>query len=133
MTLIGEATNNYFGKYLISGDFNLDGKTDLAASSTGYATNAGRIYLFNGGSMISENASGADYKLSTSTGSYYCGYVMATGDINGDGTTDIIVGSNNATGRVLVYYNTGSYPTAANTADFRSPESPRVISVRRWR
>ncbi len=44
--ITGEATSNYFGFSLTSGDFNVDGKTDLAAGAYGYSSSAGRAYIF---------------------------------------------------------------------------------------
>jgi hypothetical protein len=44
--IAGETTNNYFGATVASGDWNADGKTDLAVGAYGYSTNTGRVYLF---------------------------------------------------------------------------------------
>jgi hypothetical protein len=44
--LIGETTSNNFGYSLTSGDFNADGKTDLAVGANTYSSSTGRAYLF---------------------------------------------------------------------------------------
>jgi hypothetical protein len=54
--ITGEATSNQFGYSLASGDFNADGKTDLAVGAYIYSANTGRSYLFYNGSIITENA-----------------------------------------------------------------------------
>jgi cysteine-rich repeat protein len=54
------------------------------------------------------------------SGSYF-GSNLAIGDLNGDGKMDLVVGAdyyNSNEGRVYVFFNDGSIPTTANTADF---------------
>ena len=115
----GEATNNYFGYSLASGDFNTDGKTDLAVGAYGYSSNAGRAYLFyNDGSMPTAAAS-AD-AIFTGESSSQFGYSLASGDFNADNRTDLAVGAtiySTNTGRAYLFYNDGSMPTTAATAD----------------
>ena len=44
--MTGETTNNYFGEFFAPGDFNSDGKTDLAVGAYNYSTSTGRVYIF---------------------------------------------------------------------------------------
>jgi hypothetical protein len=55
--LSGEATSNYFGNSLASGDFNTDGKTDLAVGAIGYGSSAGRVYIFTTEAKVIAEAS----------------------------------------------------------------------------
>jgi formylmethanofuran dehydrogenase subunit C len=119
--ITGEATNNYFGTSLASGDFNADGRTDLTVGSYGYSSNAGRAYLFYNGSIITENASGADVKITGEGSIDDFGSFLVTGDFNADGRSDLAIAADDAngggTGRVYLFYNDGSIPTTAATAD----------------
>ena len=57
--ITGETTDNYFGLSIASGDFNADGKTDLAVGAYGYSTNTGRAYIFTTEArVVGENVEG---------------------------------------------------------------------------
>lgn len=64
-----------FGRSLAAGDFNRDGKMDLAVG-----TRSGLIYIYNGSDTGLQQSS-----MSLGSGSH----ALATGDFNGDGTTDL--------------------------------------------
>lgn len=121
--MTGETTSNLFGYALATADFNADGKTDLIASATGYAVTfgSGRVYTFYNGSIVTENASGADLFITASFAAQASfGLAMATGDLNADSKIDLAVGSDSfssAQGNAYLYYNDGSIPTAAGSAD----------------
>ena len=118
--ITGETTNNYFGYSLVSGDFNADGKTDLAVGAYGYSTNTGRAYIFYNGFIVTENASGADVIITGEATSNYFGISLVSGDFNADGKIDLAVGASiysSFTGRTYIFYNDGSIPTTAATAD----------------
>jgi putative NIF3 family GTP cyclohydrolase 1 type 2 len=118
--ITGETTSNYFGRSLTFGDFNADGKTDLAVGANAYSSSAGRAYIFYNGSIITENASGADVRITGEATANNFGYAMTSGDFNADGKTDLAVGAyaySSFTGRTYLFYNDGSIPTTAATAD----------------
>ena len=99
---------------------NSDGKTDLVAGAYGYSTNTGRVYIFHNDGSIPTTAATADTTLTGSGTSTRFGISLATGDVNADGRADLIVGASaysNSTGRVYIFYNDGSYPSGATTAD----------------
>ncbi|MDD5084106.1 MAG: FG-GAP repeat protein, partial [Candidatus Moranbacteria bacterium] len=120
VTITGETTDNYFGYALVSGDFNADGKTDLAGGSYGYSTNTGRAYIFYNDGSIPTAVDSADMIITGETTNNYFGYALTSGDFNADGKTDLAIGANGYstnTGRAYIFYNDGSIPTTAGTAD----------------
>ncbi len=93
-------------------DINGDGYTDLVVGN-----NNGKTFIFysNGSSgvMTSGNSGSADTTLTGASGSF--GNAVATGDINGDGYADVVVGSpNDANGLVAVYLSSGGGGVAAS-------------------
>lgn len=116
--ITGETTSNYFGYDVSTYDYNHDHKDDLLVGAYGYSSNAGRVYAFyNDGSYVA-TAAGAD-SIITGEGGYFGVYIQH-GDLNADGTMDLIVGANGIlgnAGRVYIFYNDGSIPTTAATAD----------------
>src|SRR3990167_5235293 len=120
VALMGETTNNYFGVSLTSGDFNADGKTDLAVGAYGYSTNTGRTYIFYNDGSYPVGAATADVILTGETTTNFFGTSLSSGDFNADGRTDLAVGANiysSITGRTYLFYNDGAYPAGAATAD----------------
>ncbi|MBP5993277.1 MAG: FG-GAP repeat protein, partial [Candidatus Moranbacteria bacterium] len=120
VTITGEATNNYFGVSLTTGDLNADGKTDLAVGASAYSTSTGRAYIFYNDGSIPTTAATADVVITGETTSNYFGYSLTTGDLNADGKTDLAIGAygySTNTGRAYIFYNDGSIPTTAATAD----------------
>ncbi|WP_299725873.1 trypsin-like serine protease [uncultured Tateyamaria sp.] len=108
-----------FGSAIATGDFNRDGRTDVAVgapgdSASGRVSESGSVYVFRG------NAAGVDVPRvlghgagSVSSGDQY-GYALATGDFNGDGFDDLAVGaprrglSGGAKSGVVVIYHGGA-------------------------
>ena len=120
VTITGENASDGFSGAMTTGDFDADGKTDLAASSTVYSSYAGRVYVFYGDGSIPTTAATADVKITSSTALDELGRSLTSGDMNADGRTDLIVGAGsffNTTGRAYVFYNDGSIPTTTASAD----------------
>ncbi|PKL35447.1 MAG: hypothetical protein CVV44_21820 [Spirochaetae bacterium HGW-Spirochaetae-1] len=104
---------------LCAGDFNGDGIMDLAMGNTGYSSGRGGV-LFYYSSGTGGLSTLADLTLTgTNTGDFF-GASLATGDINGDGYTDLAVsasGINSMAGQVSLFYgsDTGISTTAGTT------------------
>jgi len=109
---------------LVTGDFNGDGRTDLAVANSG-AVNSGD----NDVSILLGNGDGTfQNQVTYAVGSYPV--ALVTGDFNGDGRTDlavansgsndvsILLGNGNGTFKNPVTYAVGSYPVALVTDDF---------------
>jgi len=92
-TATGEGVNNHFG-YAVdtAGDVNGDGYDDIIVGAYHYGGFAGRVYVYAGGPKgLSANP------IFSVTGegpnTYFGSAVGGTGDINGDGYDDVIVGA----------------------------------------
>ncbi|MDP1620251.1 MAG: FG-GAP-like repeat-containing protein, partial [bacterium] len=117
--ITGEASLNHFGYSVASGDFNTDGRTDLAIGAYGYSSVAGRTYIFHNDGSIPTTAASADVIIDGEASSRF-GSALAAGDFNVDGKTDLSVGANiysSNAGRAYIFYSDGSIPTSAASAD----------------
>ncbi|MEE9429567.1 MAG: integrin alpha, partial [Melioribacteraceae bacterium] len=126
VTMTGEATSNRFGWSVSSaGDVNGDGYSDVIVGAYQHNTSTGKSYVFFGGSSMSGNiaTSSADVTITGETTHNRFGYsVSSTGDVNGDGYSDVIVGAyqhNNFTGKSYVFFGGSSMSgnIAAASAD----------------
>jgi hypothetical protein len=110
--LTGAAAEDHFGSCVAStGDVNGDGYSDVIVGANyndAGGTNAGRAYIYYGGSAMDATA---DVMLTGQAANDYFGSSVASaGDLNGDGYNDVIVGApyNDAAGtdagRAYVFY-----------------------------
>lgn len=56
---------------LATGDFNADGKTDLAVGARRYSSDAGRVYVFYNDGTYPSLASNADAKMTGEASSFF--------------------------------------------------------------
>ncbi|HMS66333.1 MAG TPA: hypothetical protein PKD83_13905, partial [Ignavibacteria bacterium] len=95
-----------------AGDVNGDGYADFLVGAFGYSTNTGRAYLFYGSSVIDTNK---DYTLIGSAANDDFGNsVSSAGDVNGDGYSDILIGSpgfNSDAGAAFLYFGSSTFNT----------------------
>jgi hypothetical protein len=126
----GVETGDKFGWALAAGDFNGDGKADLAIGVPGEdlagGTDGGAVHIFQGGAsgLTTWFDPGFDQDYPGIPGSVESGdqfgYALAAGDFNGDGKADVAIGvpgedltygGNNNDGLVNVLYGTSGEPT----------------------
>lgn len=116
VSMIGEASGNYFGYSVSSaGDVNGDGYSDVIIGAPNINTQTGKAYLYYGGASMN-NAVDLTFNGAAITDQF--GYsVASSGDVNGDGFNDIIIGAigyNSSVGRAYIYYGGTAID---NTAD----------------
>ena len=105
----GSAPGDYFSNSVSSaGDFNGDGYSDVAVSASNFNSLFGGVYVYYGGQVM-DNV--ADLTLSGVGVQNYFGASVSSGDVNGDGYSDLIIGApgfNVYTGRAYIYYGSSS-------------------------
>ncbi|MBK8381481.1 MAG: FG-GAP repeat protein [Ignavibacteria bacterium] len=93
--MTGAAAGDQFGISVSSaGDVNGDGFSDVIAGAFGNdagGTDAGRTYIYYGGSVMNNVADGI--MTGTAAGDAFGYSVSSADDINGDGFSDVIVGA----------------------------------------
>lgn len=118
-----ETMSDYFG-YSVStaGDVNGDGYSDFLIGAKYASGTKGKVYLFFGGNNISDSlaASSANMIISGGAAGDHLGHsVSSAGDVNGDGYSDIILGSaRNSSGTAQSYIFLGSSTLASNVDAF---------------
>ena len=123
LIISGDKNGSYLGTAMASGDFNSDGKTDLAVGAYGYSSNTGRVFIFyNKGAQLPTASDSADIIITGESTENFFGFSLSSGDLNNDNQTDLIIGAKGYStnkGRVYIIYNDGSYPTLASDADIK--------------
>jgi len=122
VTITGETGAGQFGSQITIGilNNNIRARPDLVISAPAYNSSQGRAYLFMNDGSIPTAAGSADVIFTGEAGSGQFGSALATGDMDAEGRVDLIVsapGYNSSQGRVYIFLNDGSYPTAAGSAD----------------
>ncbi|MEO8666085.1 MAG: FG-GAP-like repeat-containing protein [Ignavibacteria bacterium] len=116
VTMTGEAAFDYFGRSVSeAGDVNGDGYDDVIIGARGFSSNTGRAYLYYGGTIMNNVA---DVIMTGEAAGNYFGYsVSGSGNQNGDGYSDVIVGAvgyGSNTGRAYVFYGSAVMNNAAD-------------------
>jgi len=93
----GQSAGDHFGAAIALGDVNGDTLPDLvvgAPSNDQGAQDAGAVYVFRGRTgFASLPATGADVRLTGTNGPDAFGAAVGTGDVDGDGRGDLLVGA----------------------------------------
>lgn len=87
----GSATDELGYEVITMPDFNGGGKADFAATAIGAGSFAGAVYVFDG-ERLSTSTALEDYAIKiTGLSGYGLGAGLGTGDLNGDGLSDLIM------------------------------------------
>jgi MYXO-CTERM domain-containing protein len=116
-TLTGAAVGDHFGIHVASaGDVDNDGYDDVIVASTGAGDTTGAVAVYHGSSAGLSSTAAVTV---AGTGTYaYFGSSVAGGDIDGDGYSDVVVGSvgySSYVGRADAYYGSAAGVTTSGS------------------
>ena len=111
-------TNSHLGYSIGSGDINGDGIMDLLLGADAANAYAGAVYVVYGSrtpfpaSLSASSLNGANGFVVTGTGDSFPGTSIGSGDINGDGITDLLLGAYKANTGYVVYGSRTPFPAS---------------------
>jgi hypothetical protein len=140
VTIYGALPGDNLGYSVLSGDLNGDGTDDILVAAPGVTagfdprTDQGRVYVFFGGGDLQNeyDLSGDvyDFTVTGAEGFSRLGHAMDMGDVNGDGTSDLVTGApfagraagsppgsaRTGVGEVYIFYGSGDLSGEKNVA-----------------
>ncbi|HRI84702.1 MAG TPA: FG-GAP-like repeat-containing protein [Ignavibacteria bacterium] len=115
VVLTGTGNINFGYSVSSAGDVNGDGFSDVIVSGHAYSTNRGRAYIYYGGLMMDNIP---DKILEGVVAGGFFGFSLTgTGDVNGDGFSDVLVGAyavSSSTGNAYLFYGGTNMDTVAD-------------------
>ena len=118
MIIGSDVSGQFFCSVLIVDDFNADNRADIVAATGIFGD--GTVYVFYNDGSIPINTNSADAVIYGEDSSNL-GVSLASGDMNSDGKTDLIIGaylySATDTGRTYIFYNGSITTENASGAD----------------
>jgi hypothetical protein len=141
--MVGETAHDKAGFSLSSGDIDGDGIDDIIIGAPGYTAELGQksrsvTYVVYGAASIADSiplppSSGVGISIWGLTTDQLFGFSTASGDVDGDGKDDILIGAPEAdpanrvdAGKVYIVYGSATLP---HTIDLSSPGGVRVTSI----
>ncbi len=132
-TIVYEADSSNFGSSVSgAGDVNGDGFSDIVISESGYDSERGRVFVYHGSKTGLSTKSSTVIEGNTAD-AMFGSSVSGAGDVNGDGYSDIVVGSQDYTngetheGAVFVYRGSRRGVSASYSALLESNRSSAFL------
>jgi len=122
-TLGGYNPDNFGTILICGGDLNADGADDLVVSD--YMNSRNRVFVYYGGPTFDGDS---DVNIIDYTDINRFGRSLSAGDLNDDGTDDLVVGASQDRA-VFVFYGGGSFDGTADVALSESSSSSFGLSV----
>ncbi|MDI7190544.1 Ig-like domain-containing protein [Leptospira santarosai] len=120
--LLGGAFGYYLGSSLTTGNVNGDNYDDVVIGSTGYNSARGQVLIYHGSNT---GIGGVSTTLSNNTGGAngLFGFAIATGDVNGDGYSDVIASGyamSGSKGQISVHTSQATTAGVTGTTDINN-------------
>lgn len=105
---------DFFGGELSLVDLDGDGRSDIVVPNSFYDSNRGRAYVFYSSTLADKGAANADVILTGENVGDLFGSDVETGDVNGDGLTDLLIDArayDGGRGRAYIFYGGTGFVT----------------------